>query len=108
MVHDGVGRAGRGGTPRKPGATFFGIPIDRFGPISSIVIALAIGFMALCASLFLSIIGLMIYDAATHTSMLNVTISYRYIATPVGVVVAAISLVYLMSIWVRRKLAGAD
>lgn len=111
MVHEGVGGAVPGGTAGKSparGARFFGIPIDRFGPFSSIVIAVAAGFIAFCAGLFLAIMGLMMYDAATHTSLLNITISYEYVAAPVGLAVGSISMVYLLTVWARRKLAGAD
>jgi TRAP-type C4-dicarboxylate transport system permease small subunit len=68
----------------------------------------ACGFIAFFVTFFLAIVGMMIYDAATKASMLNLDISYRYIAAPVGLLAMAISLAYLLTIWVRRKMSGAE
>lgn len=68
----------------------------------------ACGFIVFFVTFFLAIVGMMIYDAATKTSMLNLDISYRYIAAPVGLLAMAISLAYLLTVWVRRKMSGVE
>jgi hypothetical protein len=68
----------------------------------------ACGFIVFFVTFFLSIVGMVIYDAATHTSMLNLNVSYRDIAAPVGLVAMAISLSYLLTVWVRRKMSDVE
>ena len=94
--------------PGKKEVTIFKIPIGRLGFLSSILMGGACGFIVFFATFFLSIIGVAIYDAATGTSMLNLDISYRYIAAPVGLLAMAISLSYLLTVWVRRKMSGTE
>ncbi len=88
--------------------TIFKIPIGKLGLLSSLLMGGACGFIVFFATFFLAIVGMMIYDTATHTSMLNLDISYRYIAAPVGLIAMAISLTYLLTVWVRRKMSGAE
>lgn len=68
----------------------------------------ATGFIAFLITFFLAIVGVTIYDSATGTSMLNLNISYRYIAAPVGILVMVVSITYLVTLWVRRKFAGRE
>lgn len=68
----------------------------------------AAGFIVFFVTFFLSIVGVMIYDAATGTSMLNLNISYLYIAAPVGILAMVGSLGYLLTLWARRKIAGRE
>lgn len=95
-------------SPTKPDVTIFKIPIGRLGLLSSLLMGGACGFIVFFATFFLAIVGMMIYDAATGTSMLNLDISYRYIAAPVGLLAMVISLAYLLTVWVRRKISGAE
>jgi len=88
--------------------TVFEIPIGRLGLIASLLMGGATGVIAFLLTFFLAIIGVVIYDSATGTSMLNLDISYRYIAAPVGILAMIVSLTYLISIWVRRKVAGRE
>jgi TRAP-type C4-dicarboxylate transport system permease small subunit len=92
----------------KNDVTIFQIPIGKLGLLSSLLMGGACGFIAFFVTFFLAIVGVTIYDAATKTSMLNLDISYRYIAAPVGLVAMAISLAYLLTVWVRRKMSGAE
>ena len=94
--------------PAKNDVTVFKIPIGKLGLLSTLLMGGACGFIVFFVTFFLAIVGMMIYDAATHTSMLNLDISYRYIAAPVGLVAMAISVTYLLTIWVRRKISGAE
>ena len=92
----------------KNDVTIFQIPIGRLGLLSNLLMGGACGFIAFFVTFFLAIVGMTIYDAATNTSMLNLDISYRYIAAPVGLLAMAISLAYLITIWVRRKMSGVE
>jgi TRAP-type C4-dicarboxylate transport system permease small subunit len=94
--------------PEKKEVTIFKIPIGRLGLLSTLLMGGACGFIVFFATFFLAIVGMMIYDAATNTSMLNLDISYRYIAAPVGLAAMAISLTYLLTVWLRRKMSGAE
>jgi hypothetical protein len=94
--------------PRKQDVTIFKIPIGKLGLLSSVLMGGACGFIVFFVTFFLAIVGMMIYDTATRTSMLNLDISYRYIAAPVGLLAMAISLTYLLTVWIRRKMSGAE
>ncbi len=89
-------------------ATFFGIPIGQFGFFSSLLLSAATGFMAFFLTTFCSIFGVMLYDGIHHLSLQNLNISYKFIAAPVGLTALLFSLAYLLSLWVRRKLAGQN
>ncbi len=95
------------GDSGKKDVTIFRIPIGKLGLLSIVLMGGACGFIVFFATFFLAIVGVTIYDAATGTSMLNLTISYRYIAAPVGIFAMALSLTYLLTVWARRKLSGA-
>jgi hypothetical protein len=95
-----------GGSGKKD-VTIFKVPIGKLGLISILLMGGACGFIVFFVTFFLAIVGVTIYDAATGTSMLNLTICYRYIAAPVGIFAMAVSLAYLLTVWARRKLSGA-
>ncbi|MHB8303885.1 MAG: hypothetical protein ACYDC6_13780 [Acidobacteriaceae bacterium] len=88
--------------------TLFRIPIGRLGLLASLLIGGATGFIAFLLTFFLAILGVAIYDSVTGTSMLNLDISYRYIAAPVGILVMIASLTFLIAIWARRKFSGSE
>ena len=96
-----------GGSGKKD-VVIFKIPIGKLGLLSSVLIGGACGFLVFFVTFFLAIVGVAIYDAATGTSMLNLDISYRYIAAPVGILAMLVSLTYLLTVWARRKLSGAE
>lgn len=83
--------------------TFFKIPIGKLGLVGSVLTSGACGFIAFFVTFFLAIIGVTIYDSSTNTSMLNLTICYRYIAAPVGIVVLLVAATYLLSVWAHGK-----
>ncbi|HEX4021654.1 MAG TPA: hypothetical protein VHX63_10945 [Acidobacteriaceae bacterium] len=89
-------------------AKLFGIPLGRFGLFSSLLLSVAAGFMAFFFTTFFAIFGVVIYDSFYHLSMQNLSISYKFISAPIGVMAMLFSLAYLLSIWVRRKLAHHD
>lgn len=88
--------------------TFFRIPIGKLGLLTRLMIAGACGFIAFFVTFFLAIVGVMIYDKSTGTSLLNLDIAYKEIAAPVGILVMLASLIYLVGAWARRKLSGGQ
>ena len=88
----------------QAGGRFFGIPLGDFGFFSSILMALTLGFLSFFLFTFLAIIGLMIYNGMGH--QVDYASSYKYISFPIGCVVLAASLIFFVSIWLRRKLSG--
>jgi hypothetical protein len=91
--------------PARGGITICGAPIGGFGLFSSVLIALALGFIAFFGTTFLSIFGLMIYNrAGGHHVTLDT--SYKFIALPAGIFVLIVSLAGLLGIWLHRKLTG--
>jgi hypothetical protein len=86
----------------------FGVPIGKLGLLSRLAMGGACGFLAFFATFFFAIIGVMIYDTATGTSLANLNIAYLYIAAPVGILAMLVSLTYLIGGWARRKFSGAE
>jgi hypothetical protein len=80
---------------------FFGIPLGDFGLFTSLLMALAVGFLSFFLFTFLAIVGIMIYNGMGH--QMNYAESYKYVSFPAGCVVLAISLVFFGTLWLRRK-----
>ena len=87
------------------GPRFLGIPYGDFGLFASVLISLALGFMTFFAVTFVSIFVLLIHNAVTHR-VIDLSYGYKYVALPAGLVVLALSLAVLGSVWLRRKLTG--
>jgi len=83
----------------------FGIQLGGFGIFATLLLSFALGFIAFFASCFVAIFSILIYNSVGHHSV-NFADSYRYIALPAGLVVLAVSLVFLLGLWLRRKLSG--
>lgn len=79
----------------------FGLPLGNLGCIATIAISLLVGCASFFASTFLGIVGLLIDNMATHQTP-DYTISYRLIGLPVGLLMLAITFLYLGYLWVRR------
>ncbi len=96
-------------TPAAPAlrssARLFGIPFGDLGLFANLLIAFALGFMTFFGVTFVSIFGLMIFNAATHHHI-GLDASYKYIALPAGLLVLVASLVVLVGFWLRNRLTG--
>ncbi len=104
-----ISASNSGPAPHDGGArnTFrlFGVPFGDFGLFASMLIALALGFMAFFGVTFLSIFGLLIYDhAGGHNVPLDM--SYKFIGLPAGIFVLIVSLAAMFAIWLRRKVTA--
>ncbi len=80
-----------------------GAPVGDLGWFASLLMGTAAGFAAFFAATFCGIIGILIYNTATHHAV-DFALSYRRVGLPVGLVVLAVSLSYLGSLWVRRQM----
>ncbi len=91
-------------TPRTFAAGYvFGVPLGNLGWFASLLMAVASGFMAFFASTFCAIVFILIYNSASH-SALDFALSYRRVGLPIGLVVMAVALCTLGSLWLRRIL----
>jgi hypothetical protein len=82
----------------------FGVPLGDLGLFSSLLIAVAFGFLVFFATCFVAILSLLFYNEAGHHTV-NMADSYRYVALPSGLTALAVALVVLLGFWVRRKLS---
>jgi TRAP-type C4-dicarboxylate transport system permease small subunit len=83
----------------------FGVPLGDLGLFSSLLIAVAFGFLVFFATCFVAIFSLLFYNSAGHHTV-DMADSYRYVAFPAGLVALSIALVVLLGFWVRRKVGG--
>jgi hypothetical protein len=83
----------------------FGIPLGDLGLFSSLLMAVAFGFLVFFATCFVAIFSLLFYNQAGHHSV-NMADSYRYVAFPAGVIALTLALVVLLGLWARRKISG--
>ena len=91
-------------SPRTFAAGYvFGVPLGNLGWFASLLMAVATGFMAFFAATFCAIVFILIYNSATHR-VLDFALSYRRVGLPIGLVVMAIALCTLGSLWLRRIL----
>ncbi len=88
--------------PRTLGGGYlFGVPVGDLGAFGSLLIGLASGFVAFFAGTFFGIVGIAIYNGATHRGI-DLAWSYKRIGLPLGVLVMAVALSYLGTLWVKR------
>jgi hypothetical protein len=82
----------------------FGIPVGDFGLFSSLFLALTTAVLTFFLTTFLAIVGIMIYNGMGHN--MNYADSYKLISFPIACVMLAVSFVYFLTLWLRRKLSG--
>jgi hypothetical protein len=99
-----VSQHGSSTSPRTFGSGYlFGVPLGDLGWFTSLLMSFAIGFAAFFAATFCAIIGVLIYNTATHHAV-DFALTYKRFGLPVGLLVLAASLAYLGTLWVRRQL----
>lgn len=103
MTNFSAQSAASGSRDRTPGRVF-GIPLGEMGLFSSLVMAVAFGFMVFFLTCFVAIMSLLFYNSAGHH--VDMADSYRYVAFPSGLVALGLALVVLLGLWLRRKIAG--
>ncbi len=95
------GGVSSGGAPGR----IFGIPLGELGLFSSLLMAVAFGFLIFFVTCFVAILSLLFYNSAGHHAV-NMADSYRYVALPAGLGALSFALVVLLGLWLRRKIAG--
>ena len=84
-------------------ATLCGVPLGGLGWFASLLMGVASGFMAFFAATFCAIVFILIYNSAAHGSI-DFSLSYRRVGLPIGLIVMALALGYLGTLWLRRIL----
>ena len=87
-------------------AKLLGVPLGDFGFFSSILLALASGFLTFFATCFLAIIALLFWNVLFHHPI-NYADSYLYVALPSGLAVLVLAFFFFTGTWLRRRLTGA-
>jgi hypothetical protein len=82
---------------------FFGVPLGELGFFSSLLMALAAGFLSFFIVTFVAIFAIMIYNGFGHS--VNYADSYKLISFPIGCLSLVASLTFFGILWLRRKLS---
>jgi hypothetical protein len=83
------------------GGRFFGIPLGEMGWFASLLMGAAAGFIAFFGTTFLGIIGIMVYNSRTHSSV-DYALSYQRGGLIVGVATLLTAWAVLGTFWVKR------
>lgn len=90
--------------PRAFGSGYlFGVPLGDLGLFATLLMSFAVGFAAFFASTFCAIVVLL-FDKAATGRMPDFTITYKWVGMPVGIAVLVLTLAYLGTLWIKRKL----
>jgi ABC-type Fe3+ transport system permease subunit len=82
----------------------FGIPLGDFGIFSSLLLSFSLGFGSFFLATFLAIFTLLFYNEGGHHNV-DFADTYKFVGLPVGLVVLAVSLIFFVSLWIRRKVS---
>ena len=86
-------------------ATLFGAPVGELGWFASLLMGTAAGFAAFFLATFVGIVGIMIYNTATHGTV-NYALSYLRGGLVVGSATLIVAWAYLGRLWVKRVWGG--
>lgn len=102
MAH--ASQNGLSSSPRTLGGGYlFGVPLGDLSLFTSLLMSFAVGFAAFFAATFCGIVGLLVWNTASHRPI-DFAYTYSRVGLPVGVLVLAVALGYLGMLWVRRVL----
>ena len=102
MAH--VSQQGSSTSPRTIGSGYlFGVPLGDLGWFTSLIMSVALGFLAFFAATFCAIVGVLFFNTATHHTV-DFALTYRRVGLPVGLVVLVVTIGYLGTLWVKRQL----
>jgi predicted branched-subunit amino acid permease len=87
--------------PASESETLFGIPIGELGWFATLLIGFASAFAAFFTATFCSIVALLVYNTATHSTV-DYALTYRAVGLPIGLLVLVIALGYLGTLWCKR------
>jgi hypothetical protein len=80
-----------------------GIPLGELGWFQTLLMSFATGFAAFFATTFVAIVSMLVYMMAAHKTP-DFAKTYKLAGLPVGLVVLVVTLGYLGTLWVKRKL----
>lgn len=83
----------------------FGIPLGELGLFQTLLVSFATGFAAFFLTTFVAIMAMLVYMGMGHRP--DFALTYRDAGLPVGLLVLAIALAYLGTLWAKRKLRKA-
>ena len=81
----------------------FGVPLGNMGWFASLLMGVASGFMAFFAATLCAIVFILIHNSAAPRQI-DFALSYRRVGLPIGLVVLALALCTLATLWLRRIL----
>ena len=90
---------------RAGGGTVFGFPLQGFGLLTSLLLALASAFFTFFASTCIAIFALLGWNLLGGHAV-NYADSYRYVGFPAAVLVLIVALPIFGVLWVRARLRG--
>jgi hypothetical protein len=100
-------QTGSSTSPRTIGSGYlFGVPVGDLGWFTSLVMSVALGFLAFFAATFCAIVSILFYNTATHRAV-DFALTYKRVGFPVGVLILVVSLGYLGTLWTRRQFRKA-
>ena len=82
---------------------FLGFPLDGFGFLTSVLLTVASGLFALCATTGLAIFSLLVWNQLLHHTV-NYADSYLYIGFPAAIAVWIVAAVVFGGLWLRAKI----
>jgi hypothetical protein len=83
--------------------TFLGFPLEGFGFITSLLLALSSGFFTFFLVTALSIFGLLIWNQGLHHTV-NYADSYLFFGLPAAIAIWTIAFVVFGTLWIRAKI----
>lgn len=81
----------------------FGFPLQGFGLLTSLLLALASAFLTFFATTTVAIFSLLAWNVFGHHTI-DYADSYRYVGFPCGVVVLILALPLFGALWLRAKI----
>ncbi len=86
--------------PRR--GTFFGLPLQGFGLLASLLLSFAAGFLAFFGSTCIAIFVLLAWNLGGRHAV-NYADSYLYVGVPLGLLVLVFALGLFLTLWVRAR-----
>ncbi len=90
----------------RPAGTYFGVPLGDLGWFTTLLMSVALGFIAFFAATFFAIVIILILNSGNHGAV-DYTLSYRRVGLPAGLLFLLAALVFLGRLWILRQLRRA-
>jgi hypothetical protein len=91
------------GTHRSGGGKVLGFPLEGFGLLTSLLLAVAAAFFTFFATTTIAIFSLLGWNVFGHHTV-DYADSYLYVGFPAGVLVLVVALPVFGVLWVRAKM----